>query len=281
MKVKPEKRGLGALLIFIAWFGIIFSIFGMAVTWYYRPRIQATVFGLIDSLDDIFTNTNDGLIIIDGTLESASDNLSTISGTLENLNTTMDNISVSLESSADLIGGDLRTTIIDTQIALSSAADSAQLIDNTLRFIASIPLLGADYQPEVPLSISLAQVSESLDGVPTSFLEIEQFIRDTEGSITVLSTDVTNLANEIGSYESDLSGAQNILTEYTLIFDDLRNQLADLRHNTSTFLLIASILISGAFFLLAVAQLNILRIGKNYRHGETVTVSLADLRQEE
>jgi len=280
MKAKPEKSLLGAFLIFIAWFGIIFSVFGIAVTWYYRPRVQATVFGLIDSLEDIFANTNDGLIIINGTLENASDNLGTISGTLEILNTTLANISVSLESSADLIGGDLRTTIIDTQTALSSAADSAQLIDNTLRFIASIPLLGADYQPEVPLSVSLGQVSESLDGVPASFLEIEQFIRDTEGSITVLSTDITDLANEIGAYESDLSGAQNILTEYTLIFDDLRNQLADLRHNTATFLLIVSILITGGFFLLGIAQLNIMRIGKNYRHGETVTVSLAELTQE-
>lgn len=280
MKENQGKQTLGIVLIFIAIIGILFSIFGMGITWYYRPRVQNTILGIVDSLDHILINTEDGLMVLDSSLASAIDNLDTISITLTNLNTTIDSISDSLVSSADVIGGELRITIIDTQTALSSAATSAGLIDNTLRFIAAIPLLGADYRPEVPLSISLERVSESLEGIPDAFLEIENYIRETEEGMIGLKADVTELANEIDDYEQDLLDAQAIISEYDQIINDLRDQLANIRQHTSSFILIASILFSGGFFLLGFAQINTLQQGIDYRKGERVTVNLAELQRE-
>jgi hypothetical protein len=228
MKNKSEKRGLGHFLMLIAGLGIIFSTLGIAITWYYRPKIQQTVFGVFDSIDQILSNTNDGLVIIDNALVVAADNLEIIMGTFDNLNTTLDTISFSLESSAELIGGDLRETMLDTQTALSSAAESAGLIDNTLRFIASIPLLGADYRPEVPLSTSLQNVSESLNDVPESFLEIEGYIRETEGGIDNLQADITELSGDILNFENALLESQIVLTEYQSIFEDLRTPFVEI-----------------------------------------------------
>lgn len=280
MKNKSEKRGLGNFLMLIAGLGIIFSMLGIAITWYYRPKIQQTVFGVFDSIDQILINTNDGLVIIDNTLVVAADNLQIIMGTFDNLNTTLDTISISLESSAELIGGDLRETLLDTQTALSSAAESAGLIDNTLRFIASIPLLGADYRPEVPLSTSLQNVSESLNDVPESFLEIEGYIRETEGGIDNLQADITELSGDILNLEVALLESQIVLTEYQSIFEDLRTQLVEIREQTANFLLITSILITGGFFYLGIAQINIYNRGKTLRDGELVTLSLSELQRE-
>lgn len=280
MKNNTEKRGLGNILMLIAGIGIIFSMIGVAITWYYRPRIQQTVFGVFDSIDQILSNTNDGLTIIDDTLVVAAGNLEIIMGTFDNLNTTLDNISISLESSAELIGGDLRETILDTQTALSSAAKSAGLIDNTLRFIAAIPLLGADYRPEVPLGASLENVSTSLNDVPESFLEIEGFIRETEGGIEDLQDDITELSGEIQNFENALLESQVVLTEYQSIFEDLRTQLAEIRVQTANFLLVTSILVTGGFFYLGIAQINIYNRGKTLRNGERVTLNLSELKRE-
>lgn len=280
MKNKSNKRGLGNLLILIALIGILFSIFGIATTWYYRPRVLGTVFGIIDSIDQILVNTNDGLVIIESTLEASATNLEIIISTLDNLKETLDNISVSLGSSADLIGGDLHETIIDTQTALNSAAQSAGLVDNTLRFIAAIPLLGADYRPEVPLSTSLGQVSESLNDIPEAFLEIEQNIRDTEGSMDDLQTDVSDLSNDIQDFEVSLLGAQVVFSEYGLIFEDLREQLSTIKEQTATFLWVTSILITGGFFLLAIGQLNVYHQGKTLKYGEQVSLNLSELKRE-
>ena len=280
MTNKPTNKGLGNLLIFIAIIGILFSIFGIATTWYYRPRINDTIFSIIDSIDQILANTNDGLVIIDSTLKASAGNLDIIISTLDNLKGTLTNISVSLGSSADLIGGDLHETIIDTQVALNSAAQSAGLVDNTLRFIAAIPLLGADYRPEVPLSTSLTQVSESLNDIPEAFLEIEQYIRETEGSMDDLQTDVSNLSNDIQDFEDALTEAQVIFSEYSLIFEELRVQLSTIREQTVTFLWVSSILITGGFFLLGVAQVNIYHQGKTLKFGEQVTLNLSELKRE-
>ncbi len=280
MKRNQNKKGFGNLLILIAVCGIIFSILGIGLTWYFKPRVQETVFVIVDLLDQIFINTEAGLVVLDNALESAVDNLDTIASTLINLNTTIDNISDSLNSSADLIGGDLRITIIDTQIALSSAASSAGLVDNTLRFIAAIPLLGADYRPEVPLSTSLLQVSESLNEVPDAFLDIEQYIRETEDGMVGLKSDITVLAFEIEEYEQDLRAAQLIISEYDLVIDDLREQISDFREITSNIFLIASLLSTGGFFFLGIAQISTLKQGIDYRKGERVIVNLADLQRE-
>jgi hypothetical protein len=279
MKQKPGKQGLGSILTLIAIIGMIFSIFGIAVTWYIKPKIQNTVYMLIDSLDQILINTDSGLLVLDNSLKGAADNLDLILATLDNLNSTIDNISVSLGSSADLIGGDLRLTIIDTQTALSSAASSAVLIDNTLRIIAALPLM-PDYRPDVPLSTSLEQVSGSMDNVPESFLNIEQYIRETEEGMLLLKTDVTQLASDIRTYESDLFDARAILTEYELIIDDLREQLSSFRSYTATFLLIVSILSTGGFFLLGIAQITTLQQAADYRKGETVTVNLSEIQRD-
>jgi methyl-accepting chemotaxis protein len=279
MKQKPGKNALGSLLTLIAIIGIFFSLFGIATTWYMKPRIQNSVYMLIDSLDQIMINTDAGLLVLGSALEGAADNLDIISATLENLNSTVDSISISLVSSADLIGGDLRLTIIDTQTALSSAASSAVLIDNTLRIIAALPLM-PDYRPDVPLSISLEQVSESMDDIPESFLNIEQYIRETDDGMLQLKTDVTQLANDIRTYENDLIDARAILTEYDLIIDDLREQLSYFRSYTTTFLLIASILSTGGFFLLGIAQITTLQQAADYRKGETVTVNLSEIQRD-
>jgi methyl-accepting chemotaxis protein len=279
MKQKPSRQGLGSILTLIALIGIIFSIFGIAVTWYIKPRIQSSVFMLVDSIDQILINTDAGLLVLDNALKGAADNLDIISATLDNLNSTVDSISVSLGSSADLIGGDLRLTIIDTQTALDSAASSAVLIDNTLRIIAALPLM-PDYRPDVPLSISLAQVSESMDDVPESFLNIEQYIRETDEGMLQLKTDVTQLASDIRTYENDLLDASAILTEYDLIIDDLREQLSNFRSYTATFLLIVSILSTGSFFLLGIAQITTLQQAADYRKGETVTVNLSEISRD-
>jgi methyl-accepting chemotaxis protein len=279
MKQKSGRQGLGSILALIATIGVIFSILGIAATWYIKPRIQNAIYMLVDSIDQILINTDAGLLVLDNALNGGADNLDLISATLDNLNTTIDSISVSLGSSADLIGGDLRLTIIDTQTALSSAASSAVLIDNTLRIIAALPLM-PDYRPDVPLSISLEQVSESLDDVPESFLNIEQYIRETDEGMQLLKTDITQLASDIRTYENDLLDAQSILNEYDLIIDDLREQLFNFRSFTATFLLIVSILATGGFFLLGIAQITTLQLASDYRKSETVTVNLSEIQRD-
>ena len=281
MRNKISSRLLGIILIWIGIFGIIFSISGISITWYLKPIIQDSLIGVIDTLDLVFINTSDALLVLDSTLDSSIDNLDIIHTSLNNLDTTFDNISFSLESSANLIGGDLRLTIIDTQVALSSAAVSAGIVDNTLRFLAAIPLIGADYRPEVPLSTSLENVSESLTDIPDAFTDFEQYISETAESMTLLQTDLSNLAGNINNYENDLEDARTVISEYVLIIIDLREKLSGFQNDIPNIMFLISFLITGGFFLLGVAQITTLRQGIAYRNGDVIEGKLPDDQQEE
>lgn len=254
MTQKQGTHRKQSLFSLIAIFGMAFSAIGIGLTWYTLPKIQKSLLSLIDTIDQTLINTDDGLGVVIEALETSKNNLDVISSTLENLPGTIDNISNSLQSSGDLIGGELKDAIVGTKISLSSAATSAGLIDNTLKFIAAIPLLGADYRPEVPLSISLENVSESLNDIPESFLEIQSFIQDTDEGLVLLKSDTIKLSKSIQDFETVIIDAQMVIDEYNLIIGDLREQLTNFRSFISQFLLISGALVTIGFFLLGMSQ---------------------------
>lgn len=280
MKESNSHRILNIAFVVISGLGIVFSLLGITSIWLAKPRIQDSLLVLFNSSDSILTNTNEGLQVLDSTLEVSKENLGTIELTLTNLDETLVNISTSLDSSATLVGDDLRLTVIDTQIALSSAASSAELIDNTLAIFAAIPFLGADYQPDVPLHISLGQVAESLDDVPDSLETIEESLKDTATGLNILKTDLADLAENISDFEEDLSDAQIVLLEYVRIIEDLERGSEKFQRNLPLYMTLISILFSGLMFWLGFAQVIILLRSITHLKGERQIVNLADISRE-
>ena len=131
---------------------------------------------------------------------------------------------------------------------------------------------------EAMIADKIIRSMENLD-YPHEKLDIEVYIRDTEDGMVSLKADISELASELDDYEQDLLDAKVIISEYDLIIDDLREQLSNIRQHTSSFLIIGSIFLTGGFFLLGIAQINILQQGINYRKGERVTVNLAELQR--
>ncbi len=105
-------------------------------------------------------------MVMGNVIDLTKTNILTIETTIDNLDETLISVSDSLDTSAVLLGDDLRQTIMETQTALSSASTSAKIIDNTLVFLASVPFIGVEYQPDVPLHTSLEQVAANLDDIP-------------------------------------------------------------------------------------------------------------------
>ena len=280
MKESTSHRLLNIAFVVISGLGIIFSLVGITSIWVAKPRIQTSFLVLLSSSDSILSNTNEGLQVLDSTLDASKTNLDTIESTLTNLDETILSISSSLDSSATLIGDDLRLTVIDTQIALSSAATSAELIDNTLAILAAIPFVGADYQPDVPLHISLDQVAVSLEDVPDSLETIEDSLKDTADGLTVLKNDLGDLAGNIGDFEDDLSDAQIVLLEYVRIIEGLEQRSENFQRNLPLYMTLTSILLSGLLFWLGFAQVIILLQSIIHLRGERQIVNLADIRRE-
>lgn len=279
-KIKFNYRTLGIIFIIISSIGLLFSLAGITLIWVVKPSIKQSLINITETIQSTLANTNDGLIVLDSALENVNSNLEIIGSTFDNLDGTINGISTSLDSSAVLVGDNLRQTIIDTQIALSSAASSAEIIDKTLTLISKIPLWGPDYDPEVPLHTSLNSVADSLDDIPDSLETMEESLKDTSEGLGFVNENLVDLSDELSKFGTDLNNTQDVMEEYRTIIMNTEDQLTNFRNNLSRNLTLFVIFISGTLFSLAVAQCITLFQGIAFIEGEKKVVNLADIRRE-
>lgn len=276
MKTSLSRKLLGFVLIILSILGILFSISGIIATWVIRPRLRDSLSEAIASLEDALTSSQKGVTLLDQSISDLLGDFSTIEESFESLDITLSGITTSLETSADLIGDDLKQTVSDTQIALDSAVTTAELIDNTLKFLSRIPLLGVDYDPEVPLHISLEQVAENLDTFPATLEEIETGLKTTTDGLASLQTNLMDLNDLVQSFSTNLENAQVVLGRFNDSIGVMETRLESFNENLTLYLSILSLLFTGIFFWLGLSQISILSQGFLYFRGETTIVNLLD-----
>jgi hypothetical protein len=131
-----------------------------------------------------------------------------------------------MDSISKLMGTGLPDAILATQSALTSAQSSARSVESTLALITSFPLLPIEpYQPEVPLTDALGNVSASLDPIPQSFTSIEDSMKTSKGNITMLAAQINIIANNVSELRTNLNDAQQVLSQYQMVLGTLQKQV--------------------------------------------------------
>jgi len=281
MKQKFSIRLIANIFIILSSVGMLFSLAGIVGTWVYKPNLQKSLFSFVKTFQQVLTTTDEGITVLDRTLETTRSNFATIQTTLDNLDVTFENIVVSLDSSSTLVGDDLRQTVIDSQIALNSSATTARIIDRTLSIIAAIPLIGANYQPEVPLHTSLESVATSLGEIPDSLEEIEQSMKATSEGLTILQSNLGQLSDDLSGFDQDLLDTQLVLRDYDNTIQDVLENLDNFHKKIPLYMLVFSVGLTGTFLSFGIAQACILMFGLAYRQGDKQIVYLNQPRQEE
>lgn len=281
MKENNTSKLIGTFFIIVSIIGILFSLTGMTTIWILKPRMQKSAKDFLTTSEDFLENTNESLMVLDSALENTRENLLIIEESFNDLDTTFSSVSESLDIASTLVGDDLSQTIVNAQTALSSSASTAQIIDRTLLFIASIPLIGADYRPEVPLHISLEEVASELEDVPASLKIIEQSMNDTSEGILILNDNLSELTGNLGDFDADLADAQDVLNEYISILNGFLDRIRNLQKNLSLYIILLSLFFTGLFLLLGTSQVSVLLHGLAYREGEQRVIYLSDLRKKQ
>lgn len=276
MKTPFRLKAAGFLLIVLSILGILFSLSGIVAGWIIRPRIEDSIMEVLVSVEEALVTSQEGLTLTGQSLDDLLEDFVIFEDSIESLDATLEGVSSSLETSADLIGDDLRQTVLDTQTALDSAAISAELIDNTLGFLSRIPLLGVDYDPDVPLHISLTQVADNLETFPTTLDQIESGLNTTTDGLDSLQEDFQNLSDQIQTFENDLESTKDVLEKFNDSIEMIQIRLGRLNENMPTYLTFLSLFLTGILFWLGLAQLAILTQGFLYLKGKQTIVNLSD-----
>jgi hypothetical protein len=217
------RKVIGLLLIIAAVAGIIFSVYGLIQVWRIRPAVTQTVTDNLALFDQTLNTTHDGLAIVGQVVQTTTVEVASLQTTTLALAQAIHDTTPMVDSLTSLTGHDLPEAITATKTSLASASSSAQLIDNVLTALTSIPFSPvAGYKPDVPLHTALAQVSASLDTLTPSLATINNSVASGKANLGVVETELNNVSETTRGISDTLGGALVVINQYQGVVAQLK-----------------------------------------------------------
>ncbi len=161
-----------------------------------------------------------------GKVSEPEGSLSEVDQTLNGFSSVLGNTSGVLEGVSQILAEEFIGILNDTAAGMEGLERTSRLIDNTLAFISAIPFIGGNqYQPEIPLAQSVANIRRDLEGMPPAMREISSQLRQTAGALQPLPTALDNLAAQLTGIRENLAASRQQLDEYRLIIESYQAQL--------------------------------------------------------
>lgn len=252
-------RLAGSAFILGAVFGLLLTIGGLFYLWRGKTVTVGQASRMADLASRSLHTTADNLVIVDESLSKAQDNLLAIQTSTVDLASTIEQTGPAMDSMANLMGNDLPAVVNNTRKSLASAQNGAKLVDDTLRIISAIPLVGGRYKPDVPLQQSVQEVSDSLKDLPASFQKVQQSIVTTNGNLKTIQSGVNQMSSQLDQFGSNLVVArsavqrdQSIVKEMIVQVDTLKNVLPGFFrafYFLATTILIWLVLVQASLFM--------------------------------
>jgi uncharacterized protein YoxC len=255
-------RIAGIALIVAGIAGLIFSVAGIIVLVQVEKRTEQTVLQKLDLIDQVLATTADGLVVANEMMGQAAGSASTLETTINNVGQSVGDTVPMMDSVGQLLGETLPAAIETAQDTLRSISNSAQLVDDILIVVSSLPFLNLEnYNPEVPLSSGFSDVADDLDQIPRTLGSMEQDLATTTKNLGVLEQDFQTMANDIGRVTNSLESAESILVEYQDIVAELQVQVESVRQQVPRWLRLLQLGISLGLVWLGIAQIGLITQG--------------------
>jgi hypothetical protein len=215
------KKTLSLLVVVLSSLGILLSVFLLVQIWRIRQPLTSQLNNQLDQFSGTLHTTDQALVILDQLVKNVYTSTIYLEDTTSALSLTLENTNQVIDSAGIFIGDNLISTITNTQAALESAQASAKVIDNILTAISHIPLIGINYNPELPLNVALGDVSSSLDPLPEILTSFQKNLKTTNTNLSVFTGQITSLDQNIASISNNMEQAHVTISDY-------RNQLTSL-----------------------------------------------------
>lgn len=220
------SRILGFALTVAAIAGLIFSGWGLVRVRTIKNTFTDDVLDTIALTKSTLEATSSGLIVAQVSIDQASLDVISIKNTLEATNRALKATNPVVVSLSELLENDLPNAIDATITSLNSAQSSAQVIDNFLRTISSIPFLPVEpYNPSVPLNESLASVSDSLESIPGTLKDMEEGLNRSQGNLIVIQAEFSIMARNVEQLNTSLSDAKVVVIEYQDVVSEIQTRV--------------------------------------------------------
>jgi hypothetical protein len=257
------RRIIGVLLILAAILGLVVSIGAMYVIWNVQGNLTTSLQNTIDLLGQTLETTTQGLVVTQAALQNSVDLIGNLQATVETTAEAIGSTNPMVDEIARLMKEDLPDSIRATQTSLLTAQHSAAAIDNVLKAMSGIPLIGPSigYDPEVPLADALGLVAESIQDLPDSFITMQDDLKNTQSSLQTFEADLTVMAESVGQIQSSVAQYDQVIGGYQASLDQVLAQLEMLSANLPNIVRMVSIGLTAFLVWMAIAQLGLFTQG--------------------
>jgi methyl-accepting chemotaxis protein len=252
------SRFFGMILIVTAVMGLVLSIVGLIAIWKFNQDLTSIVSDTIDTIDTILETTTQGLIVTEESLDNAISNMVSLNQTLLSTGEAINSTSPLITTFATVTTEELPNTLYATQTSLTTAQESARLIENVLTRITGIPFFPGDpYRPDVPLHVTLGEVSDSLDPLVDSFLGMKGNFRTTQTNLFIINLELREMSRNIEQVNNSLGDAKSVINEYQGTINELQVHMIDLKAQSLAWINTLHWIFTFGFAWLGFAQIGL------------------------
>jgi len=267
--MEPIKRFFGIALMLLSLIGLFLSLAGLVMIPRVGGRVESQMTHTLDLAILTLDVTSESLTLANTSLDQSVDALDAAQSTTEGVGETLEDTSPLLDRLATVVGSDLPEVITSTQKSLVSAQESALVIDRVLYGLDSVSLLtGVEYDPEIPLSQSLVDVADSLDGLPASFTVMQEDLETAQTNLETVEMGISDLADSLADIETSLQEAKDIIAKYVGVVGSVRTELEDMRQNLPGWIQISEWVSAFVLVWLAIVQIGLFFQGREMMGAE-------------
>ena len=253
---------LGISLVLASLVGLAVAIIGITGVWKFEGKVLASLENMLAFLDTTLQTTADGLEVANTAIDQADDSLDTLVKTIETTGKSVQDLVPMLDVLTAITTIELPDTITSTQKALNSAQSSANIIDSTLQFIASIPFLGVKQtEKQAPLGDALGEVSDSLDGVPNPLRSMDVSLTDARTNLGSIESKFKAISEDINKIGDSLAIAKDVTTQYQDVVATLQEKVSRTRQDLPVTLALIAIIFTVGFVWLGLTQIGLMMQG--------------------
>jgi ABC-type transporter Mla subunit MlaD len=255
------KRFLGLVLVIVAAVSLIISASGLIGMWTFKQNAVSAVSNAAALLTETLVTTDKALVAAEEVLQGAQGSIATLLSTTASIAAALRDGQPTLRSVERLLTQDFPKTLDSVETAIDSASQAATVADDFLREISRIPLLNLDYQPDVPLSESIAGIGDSLGNLPDTLDEVGGGLQQLNDNLAVIAMQVDGLGATIRQIDTSLDEMPGVLRDYRRQLARVQPTLQSIQAGADQIITLFVTVLTFILLWIVAVQLIVLGIG--------------------
>jgi methyl-accepting chemotaxis protein len=235
------RRAIGLVLIVV-------GVSGLAICYLGAKAGREVADNVANSADDMLRTASNTLDTVEQSLEQSRQTVAGINATIGELKNTTSNLALTVEDTqptfdelALLVGEAIPGTISDLQETIPNIAQTAKVVDDTLRLLSrmrieeTVPIinyeisvgLGVDYNPAIPFDQAVEEVGRGLDPIASTSGNLESELLTTKANMAILSQDLGTLSTSLDELSGEVAAFRPLLDEYSSLVADMQEGIVD------------------------------------------------------